>query len=309
MNSQHRFLPRRPLGRTGFLATRLGIGDLADRSVGLEACVATARRAIEAGINVIDTAPAYEQGFSEQVVGQAVRGVRDSMFVIDKIDFHDQPVAPQVDGSLLRLGLNHVDLFLFHDVSTLEGWRGITAPDGGMDQLGRCVQAGKARFRGISSHNPAVLEQAIPTGLCDVVMFAVGAFCDERYYKTILPLARRHGVGTVCFKCFGAGKLLCDTAGYGRPLQQRPRGKLSSGGEPNVPLLPHLTVQQCVHYTLSFDPDVALLGMSFANEQDVAWSAAEGFRDPLSDQQLAEIRRQAAIAMEGKGPAWWNPPA
>jgi 1-deoxyxylulose-5-phosphate synthase len=49
--------PRRPLGRTGFVATALGIGDLADRSVPLEACVATARRALAAGLNVIDTAP------------------------------------------------------------------------------------------------------------------------------------------------------------------------------------------------------------------------------------------------------------
>ena len=49
------FRPRRELGHTGFTATVLGIGDLADRSLPLETCVATLRRAIDAGLNVIDT--------------------------------------------------------------------------------------------------------------------------------------------------------------------------------------------------------------------------------------------------------------
>jgi 1-deoxyxylulose-5-phosphate synthase len=51
------FTPRRELGRTGFKATVLGIGDLADRNVPLAQCVATVRRAMDAGLNVIDTAP------------------------------------------------------------------------------------------------------------------------------------------------------------------------------------------------------------------------------------------------------------
>ena len=55
--------------RTGFVASRIGAGDLADRALGLEACVATLRRALDAGVNVVDTAPAYEDGFSEEIVG------------------------------------------------------------------------------------------------------------------------------------------------------------------------------------------------------------------------------------------------
>jgi aryl-alcohol dehydrogenase-like predicted oxidoreductase len=60
------FLPRRELGRTGFRATTLGIGDLADRAVPLAECVAIIRRAMAAGLNVIDTAPSYEGGYSGQ---------------------------------------------------------------------------------------------------------------------------------------------------------------------------------------------------------------------------------------------------
>jgi aryl-alcohol dehydrogenase-like predicted oxidoreductase len=56
------FEPRRALGRTGFVATQLGIGDVADRAVAMEKCVATVRRAIDAGLNLVDTAPGYENG-------------------------------------------------------------------------------------------------------------------------------------------------------------------------------------------------------------------------------------------------------
>jgi len=58
-----------------------------------------------------------------------------------------------------------------------------------------------------------VLLAAIPSSLCDVVMFAIGPFVDQRYVEEILPLAKKYRVGTVCFKTFGAGKLLADTAG------------------------------------------------------------------------------------------------
>ncbi|HWQ11290.1 MAG TPA: aldo/keto reductase [Roseiflexaceae bacterium] len=301
------FHPRRPLGRTGFPVTALGIGDLADRSQPLETCVATLCRALDAGLNLVDTAPNYEDGYSEQIVGLALRGRRDGVFLIDKIDDLEAPVAPQIDASLARLGLDHADAFVFHNLSSLEVYTRLCAAGGGFDQLAACVAAGTTRFMGISSHNPEVLYRAITAGRCDIVMFPVGPFVDERYIGEILPLARAHGVGTVCFKTFGAGKLLGDTAGYNQPLRQRPRGKLSSGGADDTPAtLPRLSVAECLHYTLTLDPDVALLGLSYPNEQDAAFAAARDFV-PLASTQLAEIRQRAAEARRDKGPCWWNP--
>lgn len=326
--------PRRELGGTGFVATAIGIGDLADRSVPLEACVATLHQAMDYGLNLIDTAPMYEDGYSEQIVGETLRRAfggqlaratgRDDIFVIDKIDDLDAPVGPQADASLQRLGLDHVDLFVLHALSTLDGWQAAAAPGGSMDQLAELIRAGKCRFSGLSSHDPHTLRAAIESGRCDVVMFPVGPLVDSRYLTEILPLARQHNVGTVCFKTFGAGKLLGDTQGYGRPLQTRPRGKLSSGGigEPPVthahgagesldqgtaPMMPRLTAEECLHYTLTCDPDVALLGMSFPDEIEAALSAAARF-EPLGHARMAEIELEAARAVEGKGECWWNPP-
>jgi 1-deoxyxylulose-5-phosphate synthase len=299
-------MKRRLLGKTGFAASLLGIGDLADRSVPLQKCVATLHRAMDYGLNLIDTAPMYENGYSEQIVGAALKGRRDGMFVIDKIDLLGKPVTPQVDASLKALGLEAVDLFVFHEVSELPQWEWIATA--GMDELDRCRFAGKVRFRGISSHHPDVLRAALNTNLCDVVMFPLGPSVARRYVDEILPLARKKRVGTVCFKTFGAGKLLGDTTGYNQPLQERPRGKFSSGGQEPVgePQLPRLSVGDCLHYTLTLDPDVTLLGLSYPNEQDAAFRAFESFR-PLSKEQLREIETRAVKAIEGKGRCWWNP--
>jgi aryl-alcohol dehydrogenase-like predicted oxidoreductase len=300
-------MKRRPLGKTGAQVSVLGIGDLADRSVPLEKCVATIQRAMDYGLNLVDTAPGYENGYSERVVGMALKGRREGMFVIDKVDDLAAPVTPQVDASLRALGMETVDLFVFHAVSNMADWERITGAS--MVELARCQSAGKVRFRGISSHHPDVLRTALDSGLCDVVMFAVGPFVNRRYVEEILPLARQKGVGTVCFKTFGAGKLLGDTTGYNQPLEARPRGKFSSGGKENTaePQLPRLSVADCLYYTLTLDPDVALLGMSFANEQDAVFRAFGSFR-PLVREELKEIEKRAALAIAGKGNCWWNPP-
>jgi aryl-alcohol dehydrogenase-like predicted oxidoreductase len=308
MVAAHSFAPRRVLGRTGFRATQLGIGDLADRSLSLEACVTTLRRALDFGLNVVDTAPSYEDGYSEQIVGQALRGRRESVFLIDKVDHLDRAVAPQVVESLGRLELPAVDLLVFHGLGSVQDWAALSAPGGRFDELCSCRDSGQARFVGISCHHPEVLRAALLSGRCDVLLFPVGPFVDARYVDEILPQAKAQGVGTVCFKTFGAGKLLGDTAGYGRPLEDRPRGKLSSGGKAaeGAPELPRLTVEECVNYTLTCDPDVALLGMSFPNEQDAAFQAARDFQ-PLSAAELVDVRRRATLAMAGKGRTWWNP--
>jgi 1-deoxyxylulose-5-phosphate synthase len=306
--SARRFEPRRELGRTGFLATRIGAGDLADASLPFDTCVRTLVRALDAGVNVVDTAPSYEDGLSERIVGAALARRRDGVFLIDKLDHFDRPVRDQIAGSLERLGGLRPDLFVFHGVSTLDAWRSLAAQGGRFDELASAVAEKTTRFRGISCHHPEVLREAIPSGLCDVVMFPVGAFVDERYVDEMLPLARKYGVGTVCFKTFGAGKLFGDTEGYGRPLAARPRGKVSSGGEDRTdePTLPRLSVAECVNYTLTCDPDVALLGLSFPNEQDAAFTAAEAFT-PLTSAEIKSLRERAAVAMQHKGAAWWNP--
>jgi aryl-alcohol dehydrogenase-like predicted oxidoreductase len=278
---------RRRLPGTDFMASPLGLGDVADRNIPIERSVELLRRGIDAGLNVIDTAPNYEDGLSEQIVGRAVRADRDSLFVIDKIDDHEEAVQPQVDASVARLG-THADAFVFHGVSKMSVFENLR-----FDELSRCVEAGKVRYRGISSHHPDVLRAALEAGVCDIVMFPVGPFVDPRYIAEILPLAREKGVGVVSFKTFGAGKLVADTSGYNQPLE----GAVG---------LPRLTARECLDYTLTVDPDVALLGLSSNEDQDQSFEAARVFR-PLRAKEMAAIEERAAVARQGKGACWWNP--
>ena len=148
------------------MASVLGIGDVADRNVPVEQCAATILRAVDAGLNVIDTAPNYEEGFSEQIVGHALHGIRDQMFVISKIDELMAPVAPQIEGSLTRLGMSHTDAFVFHNLSDLDVFHALMQPAGGFAQLDQCVMRGLTRFRGLSSHNPDVLRAAANASSC-----------------------------------------------------------------------------------------------------------------------------------------------
>ncbi len=280
-----RFSPRRELGQTGFVATSVGIGDLADPELGLEACVALARRALDAGLNVIDTAPNYSDGLSERIVGAAVGPRRGEVFVIDKIDRLDEEVLPQVDASIERLGFAP-DLFVFHSVSREHDW------ERRMTELEAARAKGKCRFRGISSHDPDIVRRAIESRLCDVVMFAVGPYVDARYTDELLPLARERRVGVVSFKTLGAGKLVADSKGYGEPSEMKG--------------LPRLTVEECVRATLTFDPDVALIGMSTEAEQDAALTAVARFA-PFPPQEQAAVLARAKKSIENKGECWWNP--
>src|SRR5215468_12640894 len=124
-----------------------------------------------------------------------------------------------------------------------------------MEQLDQAICTGETRFKGISSHDSALGPPA------------------------------PHGY--LCFKTFGAGKLLGDTSGYNQPLQEWPDGMHHAGRQ--EPLLPHMSVEQCLHYTLTCDPDVALLGLSDPTEQDAAFAAAQGFTAPLDPEQMMTI--------------------
>ena len=215
-------------------------------------------------------------------------------------------MTSQLDESLIRLGFDYLDAYVFHGLSDMTMYQQLTQPNGAFAELRDLKARGQVRNMGISSHSPDVLRQAMLDGWCDLVMFPIGAFVDARYISETLPLSRELGIASVCFKTFGAGKLVADTEGYGAPLQQRPRGKLSSGGVDQSHTGVQLKAQECVYYTLTINPDVALLGMSFANEQDAVFAAYESFA-PLSEAQLVDIKTRAVQARAGKGPCWWNP--
>ncbi len=122
-------LPSRPLGRTGLQLPILSFGASSlgqeFRRVTLDEALSSVRTALDSGLNFIDTSPFYGRGMSEVLLGIALKGVpRDSYTLCTKLgrydlqhfDFSARRVAESVDVSLHRLGTDHLDIVLCHDI-------------------------------------------------------------------------------------------------------------------------------------------------------------------------------------------------
>jgi len=117
--------------------------------------VAALRTGIDLGMTLIDTAEMYADGGAERVVGEAIAGRRDEVFVVSK--FYPQNatrerIVKACDRSLRRLGTDRIDLYLLH-------WRGDVPLRETLDGLGSLQDAGKIRFAGVSNFDLDDLEE------------------------------------------------------------------------------------------------------------------------------------------------------
>jgi aryl-alcohol dehydrogenase-like predicted oxidoreductase len=197
----------RRLGRTNALVSdiSLGSGHINDADV--------ARAALDRGITYFDTAPDYSDTRSERVLGDAMKGRRDQVFLATKFcvaDGHlpnDTPVPKIIDAveaSLKRLQTDHVDLIHIHSCDRVER---LLAPNM-HEAFGRLKEQGKARFLGVSTHTPnleAVANAAIDSGRFDVMMLAYH-FGMWPSFGHILEKARAHDVGIVAMKTLKGAK-------------------------------------------------------------------------------------------------------
>jgi aryl-alcohol dehydrogenase-like predicted oxidoreductase len=197
----------RRLGRTNALVSdiSLGGGRINDADV--------ARAALDRGITYFDTAPDYSDTRSERVLGEAMKGRRDQVFLATKFCVanghlpNDTPV-PQiiaaVEASLTRLQTDHVDLIHVHSCDRVER---LLAPNI-HEAFDRLKEQGKVRFLGVSTHTPnleAVANAAIDSGRFDVMMLAYH-FGMWPNFGHILDRAKAHDVGIVAMKTLKGAK-------------------------------------------------------------------------------------------------------
>jgi aryl-alcohol dehydrogenase-like predicted oxidoreductase len=196
----------KPLGKTGLTVSvaglgcggnsRLGLG----RGAGVEECVAVVRTAVDLGVNFLDTAEAYG---TEEIVGAAVRFYdRDKLVISTKALLGAggtaEEVTRRVEGSLKRLGLDHVDIFHFHAVNPLayDHHRDALAP-----ALVRLKEQGKVRHIGITETGPndpeqKMLTRAIQDDPWEVIMLAY-SLMNQGARRKIFPTTERRGIGTL----------------------------------------------------------------------------------------------------------------
>ncbi len=128
-----------------------------DHPAALPEQVRALRRGIELGINLIDTAEIYSGGGSEEVVGEAIKDRRDSVFITTKVSpshLHHDDVISACEGSLRRLGVKHIDLYQVH-------WPNPAIPiRETMNAMERLVREGKVRHIGVSNFSVEQMNEA-----------------------------------------------------------------------------------------------------------------------------------------------------
>src|SRR5688572_12538013 len=199
-------IPKRTLGRTGLEVPILSFGASSlgaeFRSVSLDEVLASVRVALECGLNFIDTSPFYGRGMSEVLLGVALKGVpRDSYTLCTKLgrydlahfDFSENRVAESIDVSLHRLGTDHLDVVLCHDIEFVEMQQIV---DETIPALRKAKDAGKVRFIGFSGYPQKIFRFICEQAEVDCVLnYNQYTLQNTRFADETIPYLKEKGVG------------------------------------------------------------------------------------------------------------------
>jgi aryl-alcohol dehydrogenase-like predicted oxidoreductase len=169
--------------------------------------------AIDAGVNFFDNAWEYHDGRSEEVLGKALAGKRDQVFLMTKVCTHGRKAdvaMKQLEDSLRRLGTDHLDLWQVHECVYDDDPELHFAPDGVITALQQAKQQGKVRFVGFTGHKDprihlAMLAHEFPF---DTVQMPLNCFDGSfrSFEKLVVPEAVRRGIAPIGMKSLtGAG--------------------------------------------------------------------------------------------------------
>jgi aryl-alcohol dehydrogenase-like predicted oxidoreductase len=202
----------RTLGRTGLRVSEVGYGGGRVRGDQDEAEFARMfRRALDAGVNVADTAPTYGGGRSETLLGAALQGRRHECVVATKTEaLLPDGIRADVEGSLRRLRTEVIDVLQFHG-----GWfppedAAQILEQRGLETYLRLRDEGKVRFLGFSADGPSEgVERLIATGAFDVMQVHYNIMyqstCDGFSGRGIIPAAKEQGMGVLLMRSTASG--------------------------------------------------------------------------------------------------------
>jgi aryl-alcohol dehydrogenase-like predicted oxidoreductase len=214
-------LPTTELGRTGLEITRIGFGAWAIGGGGWEfgwgpqeddASVAAIHRALELGMNWIDTAAAYGFGHSEEVVGRALEGIRDRPYVFTKCSILEGPggrvrrslkrdsVLREAEASIERLGVDAIDLYQIHwprpEPEIEEGW----------SALAELKDQGMVRHIGVSNFDVEQLRRIESIAPVETLQPQY-SLIERDVEAEVLPYCEERGIGVIVYSPMGSGLL------------------------------------------------------------------------------------------------------
>ena len=285
MTTQNSAMPMRALGRTGVQVSLVGLGGwhLGFDYLDEELSIRIVRTAIDNGINFMDNCWDYNEGASEIRMGKALRdGYRERVFLMTKIDGRTkQDAAKQLDESLKRMQVDHIDLVQHHEILRYEDPHRIFDENGANAALLEARAAGKIRFIGFTGHkDPRIhlymLEVAKENGFeFDTVQMPLNVM-DEHYRsfeKLVLPELVQQKIGVLAMKTLANGTIL--------------ESKTVSATE-------------CLQYAMNLPVSVVITGCESMENLEQALDAARTFK-PLGDAEVnALLARTAQAASRGE---------
>ena len=274
-------MEHRPLGRSGLQVSEITYGNWLTHGelVAREAALACVRAALEAGITTFDTADVYAQGAAEELLGEALRGVRrESVEIATKVCLPtgDGPndrglsrkhIVASCHASLRRLGTDYVDLYQAHRFDER------TPLEETLIAFDDLVRQGKVLYLGVSEWTAGQIREAL--GAAERLGLRGRIVSNQPQYSMlwrviepeVLPLCRREGIGQLVFQPLAQGVL----TGKYRPGEQPPPGSRAASGGRAPTFIRRVLGQPLLERVQRLRPLAGAAGLSMA-QLAIAWT-------------------------------------
>jgi predicted aldo/keto reductase-like oxidoreductase len=281
----HKLIPTRNLGKTGYQVGILSLGGQAtvETEGKEEESIAIVNKAIDLGVNYIDTAAAYGRGVSETHIGKVMKHRRNEVFLASKT--HDRSYDGSMrllETSFKQLQADHLDLWQLHNIQRQEQLDQIFAKDGAIKALEKARDEGLVRFLGITGHfEPLILAQALERYEFDTILMAVNA-ADPHYLsfkRYLLPIAMEKGIGIIGMKIATRGRML--SCWNPPPLEEQPERL-------RTPKAGTISIKEALCYNMSLPVSTSIIGYDNVAQVEENLKIASEF-SPLNEQQMAEL--------------------
>jgi len=241
-------IPRATLGKTGLRVSRIAVGGYHMAVQGEEMAVRIIHRAIDLGVNLLDSANLYHRGLSDEIYGRALDGGRrQKVLLMTKCENYTRDGAMRMlEAQLKRMKTDYLDLWQVHQVSEMAEAERVLGPNGSLEAFVKAKKEGKVRHIGFTGHRDPQVHLKLLHGASEweTVQMPINLI-DPHYLSfivNVLPEARKKGLGVIAMKSNAMGSI----------------------GRNNV-----ARIEDCLRFTLSQDVDVLVSGVETVEQLEL----------------------------------------